>query len=289
MKTNFPIHNKKNVGGNHSKISIFIFLGVLVWGGYILSRPIFEAELTKLSSHLYQIPFFESSYLYFYHHLFALIPVVLALMIYPFFGTRIYFYIKWLVPIIIGSIPFIVWDILFSKAGVWGFNTIYISGIGINSFPVEEILWFPVIGICSLFVYELITHKKLLLDQNGNENWVFLAVFCFFGMSVIFHERIYTGFSSWSVGFMALIYRNYDLSGLFVRVFRSFMVLLIPMFLFDGLLTGMFTKEGLVIYNLEECIGVRMVSIPIEDFLFGFSFILLIIFIENRIAKHWKQ
>jgi len=288
MRSDVPIQNKLE-SRKHNQISIFFIFGILAWGIYILSRPISEVALTKVTNKLYQIPFFESSYLYFYHHLLALVPVVIAMLIYPFFGNRFIFYKKWLVPILIASIPFVIWDILFSTGGIWGFNSNYITGIKIQSFPLEEILWFPVIGICSLFVYELLTHSGAALNHKAFKNWLWITIICSIVVSVYYRERMYTGFSSWSVVFMGFIFWKYDLSGLFARVLRSFMVLLIPMFLFDGILTGMFTKEGLVIYNLEECTGVRMVSIPIEDFLFGFSFILLIIFIENRIAKHWKQ
>ena len=53
------------------------------------------------------------------------------------------------------------------------------------------------------------------------------------------------------------------------------------MILFDGLLTGMFTKQALVIYNVEEFSGLRIVSIPIEDFIFGYGFLAIIILLQN--------
>ncbi len=63
------------------------------------------------------------------------------------------------------------------------------------------------------------------------------------------------------------------------------MIITLPMLIMDGMLTGIFTQEALIIYNPSENSGIRIISIPIEDFLFGFSFLAFIVWIKNVINK----
>ncbi|NNE70720.1 MAG: lycopene cyclase domain-containing protein, partial [Rhodothermales bacterium] len=48
---------------------------------------------------------------------------------------------------------FIVWDIPFAAAGIWGFNDAYILGVRIAGLPLEEWLFFLCIPYACTFTY----------------------------------------------------------------------------------------------------------------------------------------
>ncbi|HPH20418.1 MAG TPA: lycopene cyclase domain-containing protein, partial [Haliscomenobacter sp.] len=54
------------------------------------------------------------------------------------------------------------------------------------------------------------------------------------------------------------------------RFYRAFLVILIPFLLVDGVLTGGFTQQPVVVYNPAEFMGIRIVSVPVEDAVYGF-------------------
>ena len=61
------------------------------------------------------------------------------------FDKKVAFYKLWkyLFPaMVISGAFFILWDVLFTAQGVWGFNPKYITGINVFNLPIEEVLFF---------------------------------------------------------------------------------------------------------------------------------------------------
>ncbi|MGB2958975.1 MAG: lycopene cyclase domain-containing protein [Bacteroidota bacterium] len=56
--------------------------------------------------------------------------------------------------ILIVCIPFWVWDVLATARGHWQFNEKYVLGIGLLGLPIEEWLFFPVLGFVAIFTWE---------------------------------------------------------------------------------------------------------------------------------------
>ena len=61
------------------------------------------------------------------------------------FDRRVHFYTRWkfFFPAMLISLAiFIIWDVIFTSHGVWGFNEQYHSGWTILGLPLEEYLFF---------------------------------------------------------------------------------------------------------------------------------------------------
>ena len=67
--------------------------------------------------------------------------------------------------------------------------------------------------------------------------------------------------------------------------FLTFLVILVPFLIVNGILTGTFIEGEVVWYNPEENLGIRIFTIPVEDFGYGFSLILFDLLLSER----WKR
>ena len=222
--------------------------------------------------------------LYWYHHLLSFVPVLL-ISFYQSFQSRDFGYFRqWSLPILAASLVFVSWDMAFTRMGIWGFNQEFTGAMRIGGLPVEEWVWFPVIGFCSLYIHYLLRPLALNLRIWGTFRWGWLL----FNLLAIglFYGRLYTAFAAWSVLLVSWLGQRDGRGEESVRFMRSFAVILIPMVLFDGLLTGLFTGKAVVIYNPAEFSGIRLVSIPMEDFMFGYSFLQLATLLKHRI-NNW--
>ena len=77
------------------------------------------------------------------------------------FDRRIDYYKKWpalfLGTVLVGGV-FIIWDVVFTRMGVWGFNPDYLVGVDIINLPLEEWLFFLLIPYACLFIYESLNY-----------------------------------------------------------------------------------------------------------------------------------
>ncbi len=72
------------------------------------------------------------------------------------------------------------------------------------------------------------------------------------------------------------------------KLWRIYPILLIPFFIVNGILTGTGLEEPVVWYNDSRNLGIRLLSIPIEDVVYGFEMILLTIFFYAFYVKKLK-
>ena len=172
--------------------------------------------------------------------------------------------------LLISSIPFILWDIYFTYLGVWGFNSEYHSGILLTNLPLEEILFFHIIPFCCLFTYFVL---KKFVKFNLRYNHVVLRLFSLILLVIglMFYERAYT-LSVCLLSSLIMLNISFSKSKLNGYFFSTYILItLIPFIIVNGILTGYLdVNTPPVWYNNAETIGLRFLTIPVEDFLYNF-------------------
>ncbi|NLJ08609.1 MAG: lycopene cyclase domain-containing protein [Sphingobacteriales bacterium] len=208
--------------------------------------------------------------------------IIIFTFIFPLilsFDKKVHFCTNWkyLIPsVIVSMLVFIPWDILFTRAGVWGFNKIYISGIYLFNLPVEEWMFFIVVPYACIFIYEVLIAYGVKNYFHSSVKYISPALsVILLTIAFVNYGKIYT-FITFTLASILIIINQYVLKHEFLsRFYLSYLVMLIPFFLVNGLLTGSFIPEEVVWYNQAENLGIRIFTIPLEDFVYGFSLILL--------------
>ncbi len=186
--------------------------------------------------------------------------------------------------IILSAIPFIIWDIYFTSLGIWGFNKRYITGYYIFNLPIEEALFFICIPYACLFTYHSV---KIFLSSSKRINSTKLFPILFSVVLLIIsindRDKSYTLYSFISTAFLiSLIVFMVRPSWLYT-FWITYIFLIIPFLIVNGILTGTGPDEPVVWYNNLENMGLRIQTIPIEDFTYGLELILLNVFFYETI------
>jgi len=196
-------------------------------------------------------------------------------------------FIKWwkevFISIAIVASLFIVWDILFTAQGVWGFNERYLIGLTIFNLPIEEWLFFICIPYASVFTHYALRHffPSLVLSVIATK---FITVTLIIVLSIVISfnsDKAYT-FLNYGLLLVILMYSLFTENQEMRSFYISFLVILIPFFIVNGILTGSFIEEPVVWYNNNENLGIRLGTIPIEDVGYAFNMLFLnVLFIEK--------
>ncbi len=181
---------------------------------------------------------------------------------------------------------FIPWDIWFTANAVWGFNHQYITGIYIANLPVEEWMFFVFVPFACVFIYEVLNYfvpsDPLARIQRHITSALILLSFV---LSVVFVDRLYT-FCTFSLLCVFLIWHLLVKRSVFLgKFYLTFIIVQIPFLLVNGALTGLFTDEPVVWYNNAENMGLRLLSIPIDDI--GYNMLMLLIVIT--VLENYKK
>ena len=198
---------------------------------------------------------------------------------------------KYVIPgIIIAGTFFVIWDEVFTQMGVWTFNPRYLSGIYIFSLPIEEVLFFFCIPYACVFVYFALNHfikKDYLFPHHEFISSTLIILLLVIGVHQI--ERWYTGVT-FILTALFLAYQMLKLRPRYMgRFYFAFLVILVPFFLVNGILTGSFIEEPVVFYDNNENLGIRLGTIPVEDTLYGMLLILLCVTIAEELELKFAR
>jgi len=191
------------------------------------------------------------------------------------FERRVFMFrkMKFMVPgILITASVFIVWDLLFTEAGVWGFNHNYTRDSYPAGLPLEEWLFFIVVPYCCFFLYEVLRYFVRRFYFPDGSRYIILGML---GASVIsipfIYDKTYTLTVIIFVDLMLILqllqksYRSW-----FSGFLLTYLVSLIPFMIINGILTYL----PVVWYDNSENLGIRIYTIPVEDLIYLFGLLL---------------
>jgi lycopene cyclase domain-containing protein len=212
----------------------------------------------------------------------------------------------------ISAIPFLAWDMAFTRAGVWGFNSRYLLGAGFFNLPFEEALFFLCIPFSCLFIYRQFRFRPFhgaggVPDDPGSARsaagrqapdlalprdplatgiWSVLA-FGLFLMAVANHGRPYT-FAAAAAGSLA----GALLAAVAPWYGRALMAALAVQYVPFLIVNGILTALPVVVYRQDAILGLRLGSIPVEDIVYAFVLLVLPValfeFLTSRRARAFR-
>ena len=170
------------------------------------------------------------------------------------------------------AIPFLIWDILFTQNGVWGFNPQYHLNKLIFGLPIEEILFFICIPYASVFTHYAIGYffPNLQLSKKLTK-YLSIVLFLVATIVIIFNAEKWYTFINLLVFVGLLAYSLITKNTVLQKFYITFLVILIPFFIVNGILTGSFIQQEVVWYNNAENLGIRLFTIPVEDVFYAFN------------------
>ena len=215
----------------------------------------------------------------------------LLTILFPFifsFYSKVNFSKKWKylwIAILIPGVIFILWDELFTQLNVWGFNPEYLTGIYLGSLPLEEVLFFICIPYACVFTFEALNYLvkedylaryKRIISLTLISGVVIVAAFSL--------DKWYTATTFIGLATYLIILEFFLNSAFLSRFYFSYIFLLIPFLLVNGILTGSFIEGEVVWYNDAENLGIRIGTIPVEDVFYGMLLLLM-----NVSVFEWLQ
>ena len=203
------------------------------------------------------------------------------------FHPRLKFYKKWkslFISMIIVNIIFILWDIWFTKIGVWGFNPDYLIGINLLNLPIEEWMFFITIPYACVFMHYSLEaiYPKMAINKKVSTRITYVLLVLFTLLVIFNYDKWYT-LINYTLGTIILLLVHKKQPELLSKFYISFLLMLIPFFIINGILTGSGIQDQVVWYNNKENLGVRMFTIPFEDATYALTLILSNIFIIERL------
>ena len=187
------------------------------------------------------------------------------------FDRRVRYVRRW--PAVLASALLIVlvygiWDAWMSFRGDWAFNSRYAGQARWLWLPPGEWLFFLVVPFSCLFVYEVVRAYLPEKQWRLPAAWWLAPITALLALAVVYREQNYTSTvllsSAAFLAYAAVLLPELLASSHF---WLGLLLSYVPFLIFNGLLTAL----PVVLYSPRAIWGVRLYSIPLEDFLFSFS------------------
>ena len=206
--------------------------------------------------------------------------------------------------ILLMSAVYLPWDILFTHWGIWNFNPKFTMQSRWFLLPIEEWLFFVAVPFACVFTFECVRYfKKTAPSKRFTQITSFsvLAISTVLCVFAAFEELWYTFSATLLCSAMLLfhIQRRSEFLGYFLF---AWFILLIPFYMSNGILTGLHfydfplintsqvnITEAIVRYNNQFNLGIRIWSVPLEDFFYGLAMILLVLTPYEYFREKWKS
>jgi lycopene cyclase domain-containing protein len=185
------------------------------------------------------------------------------------FDKRVAFYRNYrelFVAIGVMMVLFIPMDMLFVAWGIWGFNPQYVLGIELGNLPIEEWLFFPVVSYACLFIYECLRYY-IRTDPLARLHRPVLAIISGVGLALaVTHPlRLYCSLKVGVTAIAVLAVTFWLKPAYLSRFVLMYLLSFAPFLLMNGVLTGTFIEGEIVWYAADHILGLRILTIPVED------------------------
>lgn len=192
--------------------------------------------------------------------------------------------LKYLIPAILFSVAiFVMWDLRFEEQAIWRFNSEFLTGRNILNLPIEEWLYFIGIPFLGVFIFENIKYYFNNFERPNTFLGLSLALFILFVIVAYFsRQKLYPFFTF----FLLSIYLGYTIfrnrfKKHYTKFYLTYLVMLVPFILISGIITSL----PIIEYNPIHNLGIRLYSIPIENF----AILFLILLMNITIYEYLKE
>lgn len=183
----------------------------------------------------------------------------------------------------LAAIPYLIWDLIFTKIGVWWFNETYTLGFNIGNLPLEEVMFFWFIPFSCTFTYYCLDKFfdfSILKRFDKITTLVFLIFFSL--LLIFFNSKIYITVVSISCSLLIIVLFSRNKTISLSKLFLIYTILMLGFIPVNGVLTGYGLENPIVNYNPKDILGIRLLTIPVEDIGFGFGMFLLNIYLFEK-------
>lgn len=210
------------------------------------------------------------------------------------FMRPFYFYKQWAYffpAVLMVTLLYIIWDAGFTHMGIWGFSRQYTLGLYVLNLPFEEVLFFICIPYACTFTFYCfsIVFKEKDVYIKVERVLTPLLITGFAIVAITNYSRLYT---LTAFGFTAIIMAcaKYILKVRWLWLFYAvYIVIQLPFFVVNGLLTGHWLKGPVVWYNNNQNLAVRLTTIPVEDVFYGMGLLLLNAVVFQYVRKKFNS
>jgi isorenieratene synthase len=173
---------------------------------------------------------------------------------------------------LIMAVPFVMWDAAVAGRH-WSFNPAYVLGVEAFGLPVEELLFFLAVPLACLFTWETVLGAARPHAASPRAlRWLYPLLWAMvpLGLAVAVHGQEYTGYVLVALGVVALVDHALGVGLLLApRALVFFGVVLLLTVACNGYLTS----RPVVLYDERYQLGLRLLTIPVEDFAYGLALV----------------
>lgn len=168
------------------------------------------------------------------------------------------------------AVPFLLWDWWATRSGHWNFVSEHLLGWRIAGVPIEEIFFFVTVPLACLIVLEtvrsLLGSREHQLVFTVPKSFLVLGLLSSAGVPLVLPQYGYTALVSLSVA-LYLLLLVWQWSG---QVRLHYIVFISSGFGLFLICNQFLTSLPIVTYAPSEHLGIRVGSIPVEDFAYNF-------------------
>lgn len=181
---------------------------------------------------------------------------------------------KYMLPaIIFTSAIFIMMNKRFIESDIISFNNNYLIGKTILKLPIEEWLFLLVISFFSFSVYLLVSERFANFEKPDLFYAISLVLLLVIGfVAWTSREKLipFFGFFLLAIYFAYTLFRN-RFKTHFGKFYITYLIVALPFLIVKAILNTL----PVLLYNNEHTLGIRLFSMPVEEF--GYLFLLMLI------------